>query len=93
MIKQGATQCFICKQSNKARGSQSNAIDVRLAAKLIEFNRFVWFLIDQINQMIIESIEWSSNQSNFQSFFVIDSMSIRLHFDCIWLHLIAFDSI
>ena len=57
MIKQGAKQCFICKQSNKARGSQSNAINVRLAAKLIEFNRFVWFPIDRINQMIIESIE------------------------------------
>ena len=52
------------------RGSQSNAIDVRLAAESIECNRSIGF-------RLIESIE----RLNFPNFFVIDSMSVRLPFD------------
>ena len=44
------------------RGSQSNAINVRLAAESIKFNQiwlFDWFSIVWINLTIIESIEFS----------------------------------
>ena len=47
-------------------------------SNLIEYNRSIVF-------RLIESIERSSNQSNFPNFFVIDSMSVRLPFDCIRL--------
>ena len=62
-----------------ARGSQSNVIDIRLAARSIKFNwllLFDWFSIDRINRRII----------HFPNFFVIDSITfdcIRLLFDCI----------
>ena len=51
-------------------------------SNLIECNRSIVF-------RLIESIERSSNQSNFPNFFVIDSIAFRLHSIAIRLHSIA----
>ena len=71
--------CFLHRRAPFYQGKSTIAIDIQLVAESVKFNPSIGF-------WLIESIEWSSNQSNFPKFFVIDSMSVRLPFNYIRFH-------